>query len=893
MNQKIRINELFQASHLMILMCYTIFSVVLVGESLLMGWEKWALILVVSGLLSSWGLHISQILTDYFRLWIYSVLMMGTFFFFWIHETSMFDIAAVMAAVIMLYTMTGVKALVLLCQIAYYLTMGYDIVVMVYQRGIPDELLVTRTLLHLMLVLMVGWVARIIIDKWNEVLSRSDEEIANLEESTNRLNDFLANVSHEIRTPVNAIIGLTGVCIEKEKDKEVKSSMKDVRNAGKRVAEQISDILDFSEIDRDKLAVSREEYMLSSLLNDLMMEVRMYKSPEIELIIDVDPELPSVMKTDVSKLKKILWHLIMNGLKYTKKGGVYVRISSVPQEYGINLCIEVSDTGIGMSDKEIERIFDQFYQADSGRTRTTSGLGLGMNIVSGFVRSLGGFITIESKRGEGTTVHVSIPQSVTDHTACMTLAQREKIYLGGFLHFEKFSVPEVREYYNSMVFHIVRGLKLHMHRVDNVETLKKLVENIELTHLFVGESEYITNMDYIEALSKKMVVAVVANDGFSLRAGSTVKILRKPFYCFPVITILDSNLDTVLSGEEQMRCPGVEALVVDDEPMNLTVAKGIFKRYGIVVTTAASGRESIELCLERNFDIVFMDHMMPEMDGIEAMKQIKSNAKRDGKDFPVVALTANAVSSAKEMFLSEGFDGFVSKPIELQELERVMKRVLPKTAVVYESGQKDMEAAVQSEPDIEETQGIQGDTHATLSSLGINTSKGLQYCQNDEEFYETLLLQFATESVGKRKEMEKFYEEENLHRYSILVHALKSTAKMIGAAELSEKAKALEFAAKEGNLSFIHENHEEMKNAYLLTTNGILAVYGKKKGKKEESLETTEDILEFAPEGEKETLEFAPEGEEVLEFAPEGETETLEEDRMEFLPEKEEQDEHK
>lgn len=897
MNQKIRKNELFQTSHLMILICYTIFSVVLFGEAMLLGWEKWALILVVCGVFLGWGLHIFQSLTDFVRLWIYSLLMMVVFFFYGIHETSTFDLAAVMISVIMLYVMTGVKQLVLLCQVTYFLTMGYDLAVLLKEYGIPDSLVVTRTLLHLMLVLMAGWIGRIVIDKWNEVLSRSDEEIAILEDSTNRLNDFLANVSHEIRTPVNAIIGLTGVCLEKEKDREIRNSMNDVKNAGKRVAEQISDILDFSEIDRGKLSVSEEEYMLSSLLNDLMTEIRMHKALEIELVIDVDPELPSVMKTDVSKLKKILWHLIMNGLKYTKKGGVYVRISSVEQEYGINLCIEVTDTGIGMTDKEINRIFERFYQADSGRSRNTSGLGLGMNIVSGFVRSLGGFIMIESKRGVGTTVHVSLPQSVIDHTECMTLAHKDTISLGGFLHFEKFSVPEVREFYNSMVYNMVHGLKLHMHRVDHVDMLKQLIETIHLTHLFVGEEEYRRNEALIDELSKKMVVAVVANDSVQVKRGSNIRILRKPFYCFPVISILDSDLNTTLSEEAQMYCPGVQALVVDDEPMNLTVAKGIFKRYGIVVTTASSGIESIQLCKEQAFDVVFMDHMMPGMDGIEAMKQIKSNAKRDGKKFSVVALTANAVSSAKEMFLSEGFDGFVSKPIELVELERVLKRVLPKAAVLYVSeGQENMDAeSVERKEEIWDVQAEQTEAHEKLASLGLNTAKGLQYCQNDEAFYETLLLQFASESAGKRKDMEKFFDEENLQRYAILVHALKSTAKMIGASGLSEKARELEIAAKGEDNAYIHDNHDEMMREYLLVTNGILAVYGKKKNQngafEGQQEDAEEEILEFMPEGEPEetvtgfSYGSSMDTEEVMEFMPEASAD--DEEVMEFEPEKE------
>ncbi|MBR1740330.1 MAG: response regulator [Lachnospiraceae bacterium] len=873
MNQNIRRNELFQASHLMILISYSIFSIVLIGEALLMSWEGWALILVGIGVISSWGLHITQSLSDFFRLWLYSILMMGTFFFYGIHATSTFDLAPVMTAVIMLYTMTGVKGLVLLCQISYYVTMGYDIVILLKEGQISDSLTVTRILLHLALVMMVGWISRIIINKWNEVLLKSDEEIAVLEDSTNRLNDFLANVSHEIRTPVNAIIGLTGICLDQEKDEKIADSMKSVQEAGKRVAEQISDILDFSEIDRGNLAVSVEDYMLSSLLNDLMMELRMFKEPEIELVIDVDPEIPNVMNTDVTKLKKILWHLIVNGLKYTKKGGVYVRLSAIEQEYGMNLCIEVTDTGIGMDDLELERIFEQFYQADSGRTRSTSGLGLGMSIVSGFVRALGGFITIDSRPDMGTTVHVSIPQRVVDHSECMMLADREKISLGGFLHFDKFPVPSVREFYNSMVYNMVRGLKLHMHRVDRVESLKELVENIELTHLFGGEEEYRLNTAYLDELSQKMLVVVVANESLKLSEHSKARLLKKPFYCFPVISILDSDLNTEIFREGAMHCPGVRALVVDDEPMNLTVAKGIFKRYDMTVTTASSGQESIELCSKQEFDIVFMDHMMPGMDGIEAMKQIKANAKKDGRDFPVVALTANAVSSAKEMFLSEGFDGFVSKPIELVELERVVRRVLPKTSVVFETGSEtgqDLNGQGRKKED--STQKLEKDAgsgvYTKLQSLGINTAKGLHYCQNDEDFYKTLLLQFAEESEEKRKNMEFFLEKEELSKYAILVHALKSTAKMIGSMELSEKAKALEFAAKEGNTGFIHANHEEMYKEYLLTTKGILAVYGKAKGKQEEAKEDADEILEFFPE--EEEMDFSPveEEAEVMEFSP-------------------------
>ena len=157
------------------------------------------------------------------------------------------------------------------------------------------------------------------------------------------------------------------------------------------------------------------------------------------------------------------------------------------------------------------------------------GLGLGLAIVSGFVSLLGGFMTITSKPDVGTTVHVSLPQKVVDSTSCMSVANPDQLCLGAYLHFEKYSSPAVRDYYNSMVLNIVKGLGIQMHRVNNPDNLKLLRESLKLTHLFVAEEEYNENTELIEELAKDMVVAVVANEGFVLPKNSRVRVLEKPF----------------------------------------------------------------------------------------------------------------------------------------------------------------------------------------------------------------------------------------------------------------------------------------------------------------------------------------------------------------------------
>ena len=836
--------DLFQTSHLTILISYTIFATILVVESLLLDWEKWALILIIGGMIAAWVLHIRHTAPSNVRIWLYAVLMMGCYFFYGIHQTSTFDLALVMAALIMLHTMTGKKAFITLCQFTFYLTMAYEVVIMAINKEEFSVLVISRLVLHFIMVFFIGRFAKSIIDKWLQVLNKSKDEVIQLTEATEHLNDFLANVSHELRTPVNAIIGLTTLCIDKSRHREIEGDLVAVRDAGRKVAEQISDILDYSEIDRKKAVCNNEDYMLSSVLNDLVADLRHYKSNNVELIIDVDPAIPAVMNSDVSKIKKILKALITNGLKYTQKGGVYVRITTVNHAYGANLCIEVTDTGMGMSEYELEKVYDSFYQADSSRSRQGGGLGLGLAIASGFVSLLGGFMTIESKPDVGTTVNVSIPQRIVDPLSCMSVAAPDKLCLGAFLHFEKYDHPAVRDYYNSMVLNIVKGLGVQMHRVNNAENLKLLHSSVHLTHLFIAEDEYNDNVNLIESLAKEMVVAVVANEGMVLPKNSRVKVLEKPFYCFPVVSILNSTVDSKEERAKRLRCEGVRALVVDDESMNLVVAKSIFARYGMRVTTVTSGQESIDVCRSKVFDIIFMDHMMSGMDGVEAMKRIRTDVAGLNGSVPVIALTANAMSSAKQMFLSEGFDGFVSKPIEIEELERVLKQVLPKSAISFVDADGLIESVPDEPEEITKPEPVKEKDFITeLRKCGIDTEAGLKYCVGDRDFYKSLLMQYATESADKIASMKKYYKVRDWHNYEILVHALKSTSKMIGVTGLSEKAKALEKAAKENEESFILQNHEATIRDY-----GLIAGEIRNLLLSDDEEKPDDDVFEFEPE---------------------------------------------
>ncbi|MBR3631152.1 MAG: response regulator, partial [Oscillospiraceae bacterium] len=410
-----------------------------------------------------------------------------------------------------------------------------------------------------------------------------------------------------------------------------------------------------------------------------------------------------------------------------------------------------------------------------------------------------------------------------------------------------------------------------------------LLDSVSLTHLFVGQEEYLTDVALMERLAKQIRVVVIAESGFTLPEGSAARILTKPFYCFPVAAVLNEGTELEQETNGRLHCIGVKALVVDDEPMNLTVARSILGKYGIEVSTADSGQRALEMCSETAYDIVFMDHMMPGMDGVETMKRIRSATNRLHGDMPIVALTANAVSTAREMFIREGFDGFVSKPIDLVDLERVLRKVLPVSKITYLE-----EDTVPPAPDQtpQATAAAAPAAHPSpyeiLTDCGVDTETGLQYSMQDEEFYRTLLLQFASEAKEKRAGMERYYADKAFGDYEILVHALKSTAKMIGCEGLSEGAKALEFAAKAQDAAYIEAHHAEVMEQYDRLTEGIRKAFGIQPDETPDE----DEALEFAPEDE--ALEFAPE-DEVLEFAPEDEALEFapEDEVLEFAPEDE------
>ncbi len=836
--------EIWLESQLVMTTAYSILTIALMAVTALMDWELWMIPLLGIGLVSVWVLHISQGLTERLRIYYTILLILIEFFFFSTHSTTFFDMPILLSMALLLFIIINELPALYMTMFTYLLALVYHVFI-IKTISKDDSLLVfARIALDLIAGITSFMLSRYLIKRRRQEQDNYSSVIAELKNTTRRTEDFLTNVSHEFRTPINAVTGISDVMLRNEDNPEKRKDLIAIQQAGHRLFTQISDILDYTELDTGRLQISSEPYMIASTINDLITEAQtMIKQSNLELVIDVDPQVPSMMNGDEVKVKKIIRHLIDNAFKFTKEGGIYIHIYTLKKKYGVNLCISVQDTGIGITDAHIDNLYEKFYQVDAGRSRRAGGMGLGLSIVYGMVQELGGFMYINGTEGKGTTVHISIPQEVTDSTPCMQLEEHESSCIAAYTQPKKYKSPAVREYYDTAIEHLRQGLGVQLHKATTLGELQKIQNAYTLTHIYIGREEYEEDSDYFEKLGEKICVIVIAREDFKVKPNSRIIITHKPFNGFPLTNILANGskvyMRDLFFAEKRMICPKIRALVVDDDEMNLLVAGGILRDYQMQVTTALSGKEAISLCEENSYDIIFLDHMMPEMDGVETMHRLKNLIRYSDENMVIIALTANAVSGSREMFLQEGFDEFVAKPIEPTVFERVMRKVLPAAAIQYVAKESVKQtrytssapAGIQDEEVYEEEEKAPAkDILTELENLEINVTSALQYCREDRKFFLNLIEKFADDAKKKHDEILSLYNAEDWNNYKIKVHALKSAAKTVGMDKLSRRAENLEAAAKRSDIEYIKENTAPLLGNYAVLTSKVRTLL---KGEKE------------------------------------------------------------
>ena len=525
------------------------------------------------------------------------------------------------------------------------------------------------------------------------------EEVVRANEAKSQ---FLANMSHEIRTPINGILGMDSVLLKECHDENLREYAKNIQSAGQSLLSIINDILDISKIESGKMEILTIRYQLFSVLNDCynLTKIKLQNKP-VSFIMQINEKLPSWLYGDEVRIRQIINNFLSNAVKYTKEGNITFELDFEEKtDEQILLVITVRDTGIGIKEEDLGKLFESFTRIEEKRNRNIEGTGLGLNLTKNLVNLMGGEVFAESTYGKGSCFTAKIPQKIADAKPMGDFGKRYQQYLS---------------------------------------------------------------------------------------------------------TSDDDKLSFL--------APDAKILVVDDVTMNLKVVEGLLKATKIQIDTAVSGSECLECVKTTPYQMIFLDHMMPEMDGLETLEHMKNLADNPNAQTPVIMLTANAIVGAKEEYIEAGFTDYLTKPIRETELLEMILKYLPKELVCENGGQgieKSQDAQDMEQP---EAGGEGAEPLQRLEQLeGLDVKTGLTYCMNEEDFYIEMLQEFL--QADKASQLKHFLAEEDWDNYRTTVHALKSTSLTIGAAHLSGEAKALEMAAKEGNMDYIWSHHDGVMDEY-------------------------------------------------------------------------------
>jgi len=484
-------------------------------------------------------------------------------------------------------------------------------------------------------------------------------------------------MSHEIRTPMNAILGMSDLALRAQRASKYETAteyMKNIKTAGNQLLTIINDILDFSKIEAGAIDLISEKYSLSSVINDIttMIHVRIGDKP-LDFIIEEDAEMPRELIGDATRIKQIAINLLTNAVKFTKEGHIIFSISA--EDAGSNgdykLKVSVTDTGIGIKKEDIPLLFDNFSQLDTRKNRSIEGTGLGLAISKNLVELMGGEIEVKSKYGEGSSFSFYVMQKLGNPAPAFPVYPDDK---------RRAAVLISNNVKSKVLTDKINKMGISCEAIRTADEIGG-TDNKAYTHVFFDNNHFekILKTDCFGAKLHFVAHGLVDTE----KVPPSMQVVHIPLTNLLVAQLLSDKTGgcgDADSGDDEMslQLSGARILVVDDIEINLIITEETLLAVGGEVDTADSGAKAVELVKENDYDIVFMDHMMPEMDGVDTTKAIRALPEEKHKKMPIVALTANVVGDVKDMFLESGMNDFLSKPLEIDEIERVLKEWLPR-----------------------------------------------------------------------------------------------------------------------------------------------------------------------------------------------------------------------
>jgi len=652
-------------------------------------------------------------------------------------------------------------------------------------------------------------------------------------ESASRFkSDFLAKMSHEIRTPLNAIMGMAELALREEMSDSARVHNLTIKQAGSNLLAIINDILDFSKIESGQLELVPDKYQVASLLNDVINIIKMRALDSfLQFVVNVDPHVPDELFGDAVRIRQIMLNLLSNAVKYTEKGHVIFNVTGEKIDEGnFRLVVSVEDSGIGIRQENIGKLFDEFTQFDSEFNKDKEGTGLGLAITRSLIQAMDGGIEVASEYGVGSTFTVTLPQMIIGRNA---LARVEDADTKDVLVFE--------QHPNRLqaLTRTLEDLKVKYLFVSCASEFYDGLASKKFAYAFISSALYSSIKNIYTEYDSDTKLILISEFGESI-PDKDINVLTTPIYSIPVANILNDEYNMYSQSVHNMyvarfNAPDARVLVVDDIYTNLKVTEGLLQPYNIQIDLCSGGLEAIEAAAVNHYDLIFMDHMMPDMDGLEAVARIRALGDINFPDFPIqidrhgihsrmyyrnvpiIALTANAVTGAKEMFLANGFNDFLSKPIDIMKLDAFLEKWIPK--------EKQIKAV--NNYNIREISG-------SFEIPGIDTGTGIIMTGGSIDNYLGALTAYYDDGKKRLGELNSYLEPDNLRTYTIYVHALKSASASIGANGLSEAAMNLEMAGLRGDIEYIKEHNPSFTSNLEALLKNIAAALDSHNNKKQQ-----------------------------------------------------------
>lgn len=630
------------------------------------------------------------------------------------------------------------------------------------------------------------------------------EKIVSDEGSRSKTN-FLATMSHEIRTPMNAITGMTELILRENLTPKVRDQALNIRQASHNLLSIINDTLDITKIESGKMEITESNYFFSSMINDVINVIRMrISSKPILFTAYIDPSMPNNLIGDELRVRQILMNVLSNAVKYTEEGRVSIHVSyeDNPDDDSILLTIKISDTGIGIKKEDLEKLFGEFVQFDTIKNKNIEGTGLGLAITHHLCTLMDGEIKVESAYGEGSIFTVTLPQKVDNHEPIAKVNNPDDIYV---------LINEARGIYAESIALSLRELGVKYDLVDTRLAFNDALQNNKYTHIF-SSAFFLSNVERIlkqlEITDVKSIYLCEQNEISSISSDKLYHSI--PTYAIPLANLFNGEANPENPEVSKMSIVGFTAptakiLIVDDVRTNLLVAEGLLSPYKMIIHTAESGIEALSLVKANRYDLIFMDHMMPKMDGIETTEEIRKIKDNSGyaQSVPIIALTANAISGVKEIFIKNGMNDYLAKPIDTLKMYGILDKYIP---------------VEKREKFVEEEKNT---SNLSFKIIGINIESGLAMCNNDENSYIRVLKAFYLDSKEKQVQLQETIENKDFALFTTHIHAMKSALANIGANILSERARNLELAGAKEDVDFIEDNYDMFMSQLAFTTDKI------------------------------------------------------------------------